>query len=103
MEESNIVYTGITQAASDLDCADGDLSLSHNLISQNGGMRAIVLPDAAFTLGEGERLVYIHSASGYKNYLYEKESLLRAFMLNEAGERVDYDCVHGKRQGLYPV
>ena len=33
MEESNIVYTGITQAASDLDCADGDLSLSHNLIS----------------------------------------------------------------------
>lgn len=91
MEESNIVYTGITQAASDLDCADGDLSLSHNLVSQNGAMRAIVLPDAAFTLGEGERLVYIHSASGYKNYLYEKEGLLKAFMLNEAGERVDYD------------
>ena len=69
MEESNIRYTGITQATSDLDCADGDLSLSHNLISQNGGMRPIVLPDAEFTLGEGERLVYIHVMSQYKNYL----------------------------------
>jgi len=69
MEESNIRYTGITQATSELDCADGDLSLSHNLISQNGGMRPIVLPDAEFTLGEGERLVYIHVMSQYKNYL----------------------------------
>ena len=69
MEESNIRYTGITQATSDLGCADGDLSFSHNLIIQNGGMRPIVLPDAEFTLGEGERLVYIHVMSQYKNYL----------------------------------
>lgn len=69
MEESNIVHTGITQATSDLDCADGDLSLSHNLISQNGAMRPVVLPDAAFTLGEGERLLYIHSTARYKNHI----------------------------------
>lgn len=69
MEESNIRYTGITQASSDLDCPDGDLSISHNIISQNGAMRPIVLPDAAFTLGEGEKLLYVHSASGYKNYI----------------------------------
>lgn len=69
MEESNIIYTGITQATSDLNCPDGDLSISHNIINQNGAMRPIVLPDAAFTLGEGEKLLYVHSASGYKNYI----------------------------------
>ena len=69
MEERNIAYTGITQATSDLDCPDGDLSLSHNIVGQNGAMRPIVLPDAAFTLGEGERLLYVHSGSGYKNFV----------------------------------
>lgn len=69
MEEKNIIYTGITQATSDLNCQDGDLSISHNIISQNGAMRPIVLPDESFVLKEGERLVYVHSASGYKNYI----------------------------------
>ena len=69
MEENNIAYTGITQATSDFDCQDGDLSISHNIISQNGAMRPIVLPDGSFTLGEGERLLYVHSMSQYKNYI----------------------------------
>lgn len=89
MEESNIVYTGITQAASDLDCADGDLSLSHNLVSQNGAMRPLVLPDAAFTMEEGERLAFVHSGAGYKNFLYVAEGSLRAFQLDESGGRAD--------------
>ena len=89
MEESNIRYTGITQATSDLDCPDGDLSISHNIIRQNGAMRPIVLPDAAFTLGEGEKLLYVHSASGYKNYLYVENSTLKAFTFTENELRQD--------------
>ena len=85
MEERNIAYTGITRAASDLDCTDGDLSLSHNLISQNGAMRPVVLPGEEFTMGEGERLAYIHSTSGYKNYLYTAQGTLKAFSLQGSG------------------
>lgn len=90
MEEQNITYTGITQATSDLDCRDGELSLSHNIISQNGAMRPILLPEAQFTMGEGEQLVYVHSTAGYKNYLYTSSGQLKAFRL-ESGQRTDYD------------
>ena len=93
MEENNIVYTGITQATSDLDCRDGDLSLSHNLISRNGAMCPVTWPDADFTMGAGERLVYIHNTSGYKNYLYLSGSSLRAFKI-EDGLRNDYDFAY---------
>ena len=93
MEESNIVYTGVTRATSDLDCPDGDLSLSHNLISQNGAIRPVVLPDEEFTMGEGEKLVYIHSTSGYKNYLYLSDGTLKAFKIEE-GVRSDYDFAY---------
>ncbi len=94
MEELNITYTGITQATSDLDCRDGDLSLSHNIISQNGAMRPILLPEAQFTMGEGEQLVYVHSTAGYKNYLYTTSAgQLKAFRL-EDGQRTDYNFAY---------
>ena len=89
MEELNIAYTGITQATSDLDCHDGDLSLSHNIILQNGAMRPVILPDAEFTMGSGELLIYVHSLSGYKNYLYVGNGVLKAFRI-EDGDREDY-------------
>ena len=89
MEELNIAYTGITQATSDLDCHDGDLSLSHNIILQNGAMRPVILPDAEFTMGSGELLIYVHSLSGYKNYLYVENGVLKAFRI-EDGDREDY-------------
>lgn len=69
MEDSNIVYTGITQATSDLDCRDGDLSLSHNLISRNGAMCPVTWPDTEFTLGEGETLLYVHHTSAYRHFI----------------------------------
>lgn len=93
MEEQNITYTGITQATSDLDCRDGDLSLSHNIISQNEAMRPILLPEAQFTMGEDEQLVYVHSTAGYKNYLYTSSGQLKAFRL-ESGQRTDYDFAY---------
>lgn len=69
MEQKDIRYTGITQAVSDLDCSDGDLSISHNVINHNGAMRPIILPEPEFVLHEGEKLLYIHSTSENKNYI----------------------------------
>lgn len=70
-EVSNVIYTGITQAGSDLDCKDGELSLLHNLINDGGVMRPVVLPDELFTLQSGEKLLYIHSTASYKHYIYQ--------------------------------
>ena len=86
MEEVNVQYNGITQASSDLDCPDGDLSVCHNIVKDNGSMRPIWVPEAEFTMRGGDRLLYVHSGTGFKNYIYEDgsvEGLLRAFRIEE--------------------
>ncbi len=88
--QKDIRYTGITQSLSDLDCPDGDLSLSHNIINENGAMRPIIFPDPDFTMGSGEVLFFVHSTSNYKNYIYQTGNYIKAFKIN-AGTRVDYN------------
>lgn len=86
MEEANVQYNGITQASSDLDCPDGDLSVCHNIVKDNGAMRPIWVPEAEFAMRGGDRLLYVHSGTGFKNYIYEDgsvEGLLRAFRIEE--------------------
>lgn len=89
MEEKNIVYTGITQATSDLDCPDGDLSISHNIINQNGTMKPIWVPDVNFSMNDGERLLYIHTTTNYKNYIYLFGNDIKAFKF-VGDNRTDY-------------
>lgn len=69
MEVNNIVMTGLGRSMSDLDCADGELSVSHNIIRDNGAMRPIWVPDDVMTLHDNEELVYVHRTSAYKNYI----------------------------------
>lgn len=69
MERKDIAFTGLGRAVSDLSCDDGELSVSHNIILDNGAMRPIWVPDVAFELQEGERLVYVHRTAAYKNYI----------------------------------
>lgn len=97
MEEQNISYTGITQATSDLGCPDGDLSISHNIVRDNGAMRPIWIPEADFKMNTaGDKLLYIHSGTGYKNYIYEDYSvkgLLSAFKI-EDGVKTEIGTVY---------
>ena len=97
MEEQNISYTGITQATSDLGCPDGDLSISHNIVRDNGAMRPIWVPEADFKMNTaGDKLLYIHSGTGYKNYIYEDYSvkgLLSAFKI-EDGVKTEIGTVY---------
>lgn len=91
MEEKQIIYTGITQSGSDLNSNDGDLSICHNLSNQNGVIKPICISPASFTLGVGERLLYVHVTSSYKNYLYYYDGSIKAFYINDEGVRVNYD------------
>lgn len=87
MEEQNISYSGITQATSDFNCPDGDLSISHNIVNKDGAMRPIWVPDAEFEMRtSGETLLYVHSGSGFKNYIYKDsavDGLIRAFTVED--------------------
>lgn len=74
MEGKDIRYTGITQAGAELDCNDGDLSISHNIINQDGAMRPVIMPEPEFVLQETEKLLYVHSTSKYKNYILLRSS-----------------------------
>lgn len=91
MEEKQIIYTGITQNGSDLNCNDGDLSICHNLSNHNGVIKPICIAPASFSLGVGERLLYIHVTSSYNNYLYFYDGSIKAFYFNDDGVRVNYD------------
>lgn len=96
--QKDIRYNGITQSLSDLDCTDGDLSLSHNIINENGAMRPIVFPDAEFTMQSGEILCFVHSTANYKNYIYLSGSNIKAFKI-DSGARSDYDFIFSLDSG----
>lgn len=98
MEQKDIKYTGITQATSDLDCNDGELSISHNMINHNGAMRPVILPNPEFTLKAGETLLYIHSASNYRNFIYQQANSIKAFTIaNDA--RKEHDLSYNLKNG----
>lgn len=98
MEQKDIKYTGITQATSDLDCNDGELSISHNMINHNGAMRPVILPNPEFTLKAGETLLYIHSASNYRNFIYQQANSIKAFtIVNNA--RKEHDLSYNLKNG----
>ena len=96
MEEQNIAYNGITQATSDFDCPDGDLSISHNIVNKDGAMRPIWVPDAEFRVeNAGYTLLYVHSGTGFKNYIFADSNvngLIRAFKI-ESGVMTDLGSV----------
>ena len=72
MNTENIIFTGLSRAASDITSPDGELSVSHNIILDNGAMRPIWMPKATMQLEDGEKLVFIHQPSGRKNYIIRK-------------------------------
>lgn len=79
MEAKDIVFTGLGFGVSDLDCKDGDLSISHNIIQDNGAMRPISVPEVSFSLNEGEEIVYIHRVTGHRNYIVREGEMLYYF------------------------
>jgi len=87
MESKNIIYTGIGRAISDLDSQDGELSISHNIIRENEAMRPIWISDSIMALQEGEKLVYIHRTSEYRNFVLLKNNSLYFFSEKDNSRR----------------
>lgn len=79
MESKDIVFTGLGRAVSDLDIPDGELSVSHNIIRDNGSMKPIWMPGDMITLESGENLVYVHRTSEYRNYIVNTNGTLYFF------------------------
>ena len=94
MEESNIRLTGLSTNTSNLDCNDGDLDISLNLISENGSMRAVTFPEPFLTLNTDENLLFVHNTSSRKIFICSKSDHLIGFELSDASEReevpIDY-------------
>ena len=94
MEESNIRLTGLSANTSNLDCNDGDLDISLNLISENGSMRAVTFPEPFLTLNTDENLLFVHNTSSRKIFICSKSDHLIGFELSDASEReevpIDY-------------
>lgn len=87
MERKNIIYTGIGRAISDLDSPDGELSMSHNIIRDNESMRPIWIDEGMTSLGDGEKLVYIHRTPDYKNFIVLRDGSLYFFTEDNSSRR----------------
>lgn len=105
MEVKDVVLTGIGRAMSDMDCQDGELSVSHNIIRDNGAMRPIWIADADSRLGlaEGERLVFVHRTSNYKNIIIRKQMVVKRTNLITLFYTIASGVIHFKVFVEYPT
>lgn len=69
MQQKEIRYTGITTKPSDYDCPDGDIASMMNLVNENGNLSPVAPPEVLFTLGDNQKVLYVHKTSDYCNYI----------------------------------
>lgn len=75
MERKNIPFQyGIQRSPS--VAYDGELSECINLEAHNGELTPSVMPEVAFTMTEGDKLLFVHKFSDYNNFIIQRgESL----------------------------
>ncbi len=97
-----INYTkGITRNPGELMAEDGTLLECINLKCEDGELRPMLWPEPSnLTLNTGERLIYIHRGSGYKNYFVTSGSTVKAFYTTADGTRKDYTFSHTFKQDI---
>lgn len=64
-----IQYRGFSAVPSDYECPDGDLSLSINMISEDGNIKPIQTPNVSIILEAPERIVFVHICYTSKHYV----------------------------------
>lgn len=65
----DLKYTGYSTAPSDYDCKDGELTLSLNLLNEDGALHNICTPELSTHVAKNHRVVLIHSVPGQENYI----------------------------------
>lgn len=87
MERKNIPFQyGIHRTPS--AGAEGELSECVNLEMHSGELTPSVMPEVAFTLAQGDKLLFVHTTGSYRNYIIQRGTSLCWFS-NE-----DKDTVH---------
>lgn len=82
MERKNIPFQyGIHRSPSTAN--DGELSECINLEVHNGELTPSVMPQLAFTLAEGDKLLFVHKSGNYKNYIIQRGSDICWFSDND--------------------
>jgi len=72
MKVQEIKYAGITSATSDYDCADGELSIAHNVVNENGAIRTVRDPKVVLSLDKKYLITTVHQTAEYRHYIIVK-------------------------------
>lgn len=67
-----ITYGGISATPDDYLSPDGDLAAAVDLVPEDGALQPIFPPATKFTLGAGERVLWIHRMNGHTHYIIAK-------------------------------
>lgn len=71
---TNIALGGLNTLPSDHDGKDGELSLSYNLINEDGGLKPLRQPGVVFLLKENQRVMCLHKTADYLHYIILDET-----------------------------
>ena len=74
-----IKYNGFTANPSDYECPDGDLAMSVGLVPEDGALKPVLPPKVLFSLGENQKVVFIHQTSAFKYYIVLDTSTNQTF------------------------
>lgn len=64
-----IQYAGYTTVPSDYECADGQLAMSLNLISEDNQLKPVFQPKTRLQLPDKSKVIYIHKTSAFEHYI----------------------------------
>ena len=82
-QKAEVKYQGITANTSDYECHDGELSVSANLISEEGYLKPLPQPktlfDADTQLGIGVKILFIHATPLFRHYIVQKTDMYLAW------------------------
>ncbi len=67
--KQEITYSGFSAVPSDYQSADGALAASINVIPEDGALHPVSQPKLMFSPGTGRTVCYVHSGTGYTNYI----------------------------------
>lgn len=77
-----IKYNGFTANPSDYECPDGDLAMSVGLVPEDGALKPVLPPKVLFSLGENQKVVFIHQTSAFKYYIVLDTSNYKTYYTN---------------------
>ena len=66
-----IQYQGYATEPSDYECADGQLTTSLNVISEDGQLKPVFQPFDLAELPDGYKVVYLHDANTFAHYILQ--------------------------------